>query len=297
MLQRGCIAGSLNTVTRWRSLLLLSFGGALMFLLDHVAKPNSMPDVQRKKTQQLKAAELARRAYPLRAACSGRDSEAGFSLLEVLAALVVTLLLMLALMPFVQQTLATWSRGSEVAGIVEFRSRGLGLLRRDLRHAVVWRGFGRMEDLLTFRGSETSMSFLAASEFGDSRLEMITIDVSNRSEGRALVRRRAPVIGTARSGFTDPVILLSGTYKYYMRYYSVDGVEASVWNDPFNLPARVVLSIADDRGGLPIVSVQLPLLASISAACLATSKLPNCPVNPRIDAASLASGFGQVTQE
>ena len=49
--------------------------------------------------------------------------EAGFSLIEVLAALVVTTLLVLALTPLVGQMLATWSRGSEASRAVELESR------------------------------------------------------------------------------------------------------------------------------------------------------------------------------
>jgi prepilin-type N-terminal cleavage/methylation domain-containing protein len=211
-----------------------------------------------------------------------KNSKAGFSLLEVLAALIVTTLLMLALSPLVTQLLATWPWGSEVASMVEFRVRGLGVLRSDLRRAVVWRGFGRTEDLLAFRGNETSLSFPAASNVGDARdgLEMIAIDVANSAEGRALIRRRAPVVGTTRTAFADPVVLFSGPYRYFMRYYSRDGVEKSVWADPSSLPVRVVLNIVDERHGSSVVAIQMPLFASISSACMVASNLSDCPVTP-----------------
>jgi len=207
--------------------------------------------------------------------------EAGFSLLEVLASLVVTTLLIIALLPLVTQMLATWFRGTEVAGTVEMRLRGLGVLRDDLTYAIVWRGFGPSENFLAFRGNETSMSFPAASGLSGGRdgLEMISVDVTNSADGRALVRRRAAVVGTTRSAYADPVVLFSGAYRYFFRYYSQDGDEVAVWADPYNLPARVVLNIADDRNR-SVYSIQLPLVASISSACLANMRLPNCPIQP-----------------
>jgi hypothetical protein len=209
-------------------------------------------------------------------------SKAGFSLLEVLASLVVTSLLVIALTPLVTQMLATWLRGSEVVSMVESQLRGLGVLRDDLTYAIVWRGFGRTEDSLAFSGNETSMSFPAASGLSGGRdgLEMISIDVTNSADGRALIRRRAAVVGTTRTAFADSIVLLSGPYRYFLRYCSQDGGEVAVWTDPYSLPARVVLNIVDERNRSSAYSIQLPVFASISSACLANANLPDCPIQP-----------------
>jgi hypothetical protein len=175
--------------------------------------------------------------------------------------------------------------------MVEFKFRGLGVLRSDLRRAVLWRGFGQAEDLLAFRGTETSMSFPVASSFGDG-LEMVAIDVTNSADGRALIRRRAPVTGTTRTVFADPVVLFSGPYKYLMSYYSRDGVEKPVWADPFSIPARVALNIVDERHQTSMISVQMPLLASMSSACLSSSNLPDCPIDAQaLEAAAAAQAL------
>jgi hypothetical protein len=209
-------------------------------------------------------------------------SKAGFSLLEVLASLVVTTLLVVALTPLTTQMLATWSRGSEAASLVELQTRGLNALRDDLTYAIVWRGFGQAEDSLGFRGNETSMSFPVAAGLTESRdgLEMIAINVTNSADGRALIRRRAAIIGTSRTAFVDPVVLVSGPFRYFLRYYSESGNETAVWSDLYSLPARVSLNIVDERNRRSVVSVQLPVLASISSACLADAHLPNCPIPP-----------------
>jgi len=208
------------------------------------------------------------------------NKKAGFSLVEVLAALLVTMLLILALTPLVNQMLATWARGSDAARFVEFRVRGVGILRDDLRHAIIWTGFGRTDKLLVFRGNETSISFPAVSEHGQGldRLEMISIEVANTVDGHGLIRRRAPVVGSTYTAFSDPVVLFSGPYKYFLRYYSLDGQEKFVWNDPLGPPARVVLNIVDSRGRIAGVPIQI--LASVSAACLVSANLPGCTVLP-----------------
>jgi type II secretory pathway component PulJ len=199
----------------------------------------------------------------------------GFSLLEVLAALVVTMLLVLALTPFTGQMLSTWARGSEAAGLVEVMARGVGVLRNDLRHAIVWTGQGRKENFSLFRGNEVSLSFLAAA--GRNGLRMISITVDADGDGRALVRRSAPLIGATPGTFTDPVVLLSGPFSYRFRYTSRKGQELPGWTNPHELPARVELSIVGRSGPVFKAPLELPVLASLSAACLVNKKLPGCP--------------------
>lgn len=215
----------------------------------------------------------------------------------MLAALLVTMLLVLTLTPFVSQMLATWARGGEVANLVELKTRGLGRLREDLRHAIVLVGYGRVGDLAAFEGDETSMSFPVVAGFGPNGggVEYLSFRVANSINGRALVRRRAPVIGSTYGNFADPVVLVSGPFRYVFRYYSRAGEEMPVWTKgQLDLPARIELHIADRSGrlllGLPIA---IPTFASLSAGCLAGGALQGCPANatPAIDDVLKALGL------
>jgi hypothetical protein len=205
---------------------------------------------------------------------------------EVLAALVVTMLLVLAFTPFAGQLLATLPRGTEVARLVDLKTRGIGRLRDDLRHAIVWAGFGESEKLATFRGAETWISFAAATGLGPggSGLEMLSITVDTSSDGRALVRRRASLVGTTFGSFQDPVVLFSGPFRYVFRYYAQDGRELPIWDNRIELPARIRLTIADFRGAVLVAPIELPTFASLSAGCLVSANLPGCPVQPKEDA-------------
>jgi type II secretory pathway pseudopilin PulG len=208
---------------------------------------------------------------------------AGFSLLEVLAALVLTTLLMISLTPLVRQMLATWWRGSEVASLVEFQIRGVAALRRDLVSSIVWTGSGQADDTLFFRGNETALSFPAVSKYGDGapRLEMISIDVANASNGHALIRRHGPIVGSTFRAPSDPLVLLSGPYRYFFRYYTRDGHESTTWDNREGPPGRIAVNVVDSSGQLAGIPIEVSVLASMSAACVQNSSLPGCALLPK----------------
>jgi len=242
----------------------------------------------------------------LRNQSSGRPlvpngATAGFSLIEVLAALLVTMLLVLTFTPFVGQMLATWTRGGEAADLVEIESRGVGRLRTDLRHAIVWAGYGQLQYLPAFRGDETSMSFPAVVglQSGEAGIEYLSFTVASSINGRALVRRRAPVIGSSYGGFVDPVVLVSGPYRYLFKYYSREGKQMPAWSKGrFGLPARVELDIADRNARLLVqMPITIPIFASLSAGCFAVSGLQGCPVTapPPVDMSMLPPGLDNLS--
>lgn len=207
------------------------------------------------------------------------DRQAGFSLIEVLAALVVTMLLVLALTPFTGQMLATWARGGEAAGFVEAVTRGVGMLRHDLSHAILSSGLADAPKGSVFRGDETSLSFLAATGLGPGRdgLEMISVSVDAGGNGRTLIRRSAPLDGAANEPYAGPVALFSGPFSYRFRYYSRKGEASPAWTNVRELPARVELTVTGERGPVFSAPLEFAVLASLSAACLANRKLPGCP--------------------
>jgi prepilin-type N-terminal cleavage/methylation domain-containing protein len=207
---------------------------------------------------------------------------AGFSLVEVMAALVVTCLLMMGLTPFVNQLLLTWARAGTIGVIVDMTSRGIGQLRKDLRHAVP---LAARPGVIAFRGDELHFEFPAATGLGAGRggVEMIAIS-AEQVEGKelALVRRRSGHV-TTESGaeFKDPVVLFSGNLQYIFRYIAQDGTRQSTWSDRPDLPVRIEVTILDGRD--PVVpALELPLYADMSVACL----IPGAPGCPRASAAA-----------
>jgi len=199
-----------------------------------------------------------------------------------MAALVVTCLLMMGLTPFVNQLLLTWARAGTIGVIVDMTSRGIGQLRKDLRHAVP---LAARPGVIAFRGDELHFEFPAATGLGAGRggVEMIAIS-AEQLEGKelALVRRRSGHV-TTESGaeFKDPVVLFSGNLQYIFRYIAQDGTRQSTWSDRPDLPVRIEVTILDGRD--PVVpALELPLYADMSVACL----IPGAPGCPRASAAA-----------
>ena len=193
------------------------------------------------------------------------------------------MLLVLALTPFTGQMLATWARGSEATGFVELATRGLGVLHKDLRRAIVGVEQGGAERSgAVFRGNEVSLSFLAATGAGRGQegIQVIAITIDDGADGRALVRRSAPFDGVSQRLPDDPVVLLSGPFEYRFSYHSRKGRQTPAWADPHELPARVELAIVGPRGPIFGVPLEFSVPASLSAACLADRNLRGCPGTP-----------------
>jgi prepilin-type N-terminal cleavage/methylation domain-containing protein len=202
---------------------------------------------------------------------------AGFSLVEVMAALVVMCLLMVALTPFVNQLLSTWARAGTIGGMVDMTSRGIGQLRKDLRHAVP---LAERPGVMAFRGDELHFEFPAATGLGTGRdgVEMIAIS-AEQLEGKqlALVRRRSGHVTTeSGAALKDPVVLFSGNLQYIFRYIAQDGTRQSTWSDRPDLPVRIELNILDGRDPL-LPAIELPLYADMSVVCLLQRGAPGCP--------------------
>lgn len=204
---------------------------------------------------------------------------AGFSLAEVLAALFLTTLLVVTLTPFASQVLLTWGRGSDVSRFVEITTRGFNVIRGDLRQTIVWNGFGATENLHVFRGDQTSLVFPAATGLGRGRngLELISLKVEDSAEGRALVRRRAQLVGTAHTSFTDPAVLIAGPFSFALSYYDETGKPRPTWTFRGRLPSRVAIRITSAKNPEYNGTFSFPLFANASAGCFANNSFDGCP--------------------
>jgi prepilin-type N-terminal cleavage/methylation domain-containing protein len=208
-----------------------------------------------------------------------RRSSPGFSLIEVLAALAVTGLIVIGVTPIIRQMLMTWSRGSEIARLVELKTRGLGRLREDARHIVLWNSSNLPDNQASFAGSSSSLHFPAAvkNSFGHRGVELVSIRVDAVADGYALVRRHAALTNSGQFELRDPVTLFSGRFRYFFRYKSRSGEESEIWSNTLDVPASIRLTIRDERGAIFRTPLEFPIYASMSSGCIAISTLPGCP--------------------
>ncbi len=201
---------------------------------------------------------------------SGR---AGFSLLEVLVAMAITVLLVVTFAPFASQLILTWGRGARTAELVDMLTRGNDRLARDLL-AVVPMTLTRGERTsMIFRGGPGYLMFATATGFGPGRggIELVSVGIEqDGAAGQAIVRRRSPLRdeAIAASGFKDPVTLLTGPYQYRFDYVAADGTKVGEWQDRLDMPARVELTILTPTGPLLPLPLSYFVPADLSAACI-----------------------------
>lgn len=198
---------------------------------------------------------------------------AGFSLIEVLAALAITVLLVVTFAPFAGQLVSTWGRGARTAELVDMLTRANDRIERDLLATVPMTVTRGEVTTMLFRGGPGHVVFASATGFGPGRdgLELVSIGIEQDGpDGTALVRRRAPLRDAAQapSGFRDPVTLIAGPYQFRFAFVAADGSRVAEWRDRLDMPARVELTVVSgDRTLLPApLSYFIP--ADYPAACI-----------------------------
>lgn len=200
-------------------------------------------------------------------------ARAGFSLLEVLVALAITVLLVVTFAPFASQLVLTWGRGARTAEFVDMLTRGSDRMARDLLAAVPMTITRGEQTSMVFRGGPGSVVFATATGYGPGRdgLELVSFGIEADGQGRqAIVRRRAPLRDAAASpgGFRDPVTLLTGPYLYRFDFIAADGSRLETWQNRLDMPARVELTVLSQTGPVLPLPLSFFVPANLSAACI-----------------------------
>lgn len=230
-------------------------------------------------------------------ACSTRPGRAGFSLIEVLVALAITVLLVVTFAPFASQLVLTWGRGARTAEFIEMLTRADDRMERDLLSAVPMTLTRGDTTAMVFRGAPGSVVFATATPFGPGRggIELVSFGVEKDGQsGMALVRRRAPLRDATQSpsGFRDPVTLLSGPYEFRFEYVAADGTRVKEWQNRLDMPARVELVILS--GGRLVLPAALSFFvpADLSAACIGDDPPDFCDAEANGEADQQDAGGG-----
>jgi general secretion pathway protein J len=184
---------------------------------------------------------------------SKRTGEQGFTLIEALAALTLTGLVLSALATISAQWLPNWNRGldriqqSELVGIAMQR------IAADLAAAeYVSPNRDRRQPL--FDGSALSIAFVRTS-FGPNvgvGLDVVRIGETT-DRGRPVTVRSRAAFGPTPVGaspfqqiqVSDPVVLLRSPLRLSFAYAGPDRVFREDWHDQDELPAAIMLTVRD----------------------------------------------------
>ena len=199
-----------------------------------------------------------------------RQADAGFTMLEALAAIALMGLIVGALASVTAQWMPNWNRSHLRTQRNEQLAIALDRLVADLS-AAEYVSANRTTNVPLFRGDEFSLIFIRSAVGPNSRpgLEIVQIAETVDRNGPALVRTRAPFVPLATGDlavdpipFADPVVLLRAPLRIAFSYAGPDGAWGDAWRNSGQLPAAVRFEIRDgDRG--PLVSTATRIHAEI----------------------------------
>jgi general secretion pathway protein J len=181
------------------------------------------------------------------------DGEAGFTLFEMLVALILLTVVLAALVTITSQWLPNWDRGFAHVQRTELLAGGLERLVADLSAAEFVTANGKAKKPL-FDGDEFSVRFVRTAIGPNTRpgLEFVDISAISNDRGPALVRARAPFFTLPEnesirnlSGFADPVVLIRAPYRAIFSYAGPDHVWQDKWRDADQLPIAIRVLMRD----------------------------------------------------
>lgn len=215
------------------------------------------------------------------------DARAGFSLIEMLAALAIAGAMIAVVSEFAGRAMQNWNRGEQTIAVMEMVTRGVGRLATDLSLALPMPPPETDGSTVIFVGQPAHLQFVAVTGFGSGSkgIELLDISVVADRDDTLVVRRRGPVaIPAAQLG--DPVTLLRGRLQVRFSYSDRTGRRTATWTNKAELPAAVVVEFLNAAGvsvfAAPFV---LPIATNFSIECLINTD-EGSPRPPRCDAAT-----------
>ncbi len=208
-----------------------------------------------------------------------RDGErqAGFMLVEVLAALVVTAAIVAVVLPFAGNLLMRWWTGQPEIERADGFMQAVARLGDDLAQAVPLTITGGAPGMRWFRCDPRSLDFVRPSLGADARtsLDVVTYRIVEREDGDQLLRASRPYRpedGPPAAGQAagPGVAILEGALTLRFAAVGRDGRPEDLWQDLKEMPRRVELAARrrrrNDAGGAlvaaPVSKIVFPLGAA-----------------------------------
>ena len=207
---------------------------------------------------------------------SVRHRDAGFALVESIAVLALSALVLLGLL--IASSLITRNSAAAARRVnsVETLATGLEALRRDLAGARFARGGAGEDAPLLFEGRPNAVGFVTGeSEVTGARSDtMIWIGAQGGAAAGSLVRssaRLSPQMTSFAEGqFSNPVLVLAGPWSYRFSYaeFGPAGPEwRAAWSGQKKLPGAVRLEVLNRAGRPTLPPVVIALRIDAEAKC------------------------------
>jgi len=211
------------------------------------------------------------------------DGQAGFALVESIAVLALSGLVLLTLVIATDLVSRNSAAAARSANGIETLAMGFRAVRRDVENFRFIRAGEKTEDPILFSGSSQAVALAVADDaIRTTAGESLVLIESRYENGRGfLIRSSAPaqpgVMGFGAAKFTNPAVLLSGPWRYQFSYYDPQG-ETDRWRSDWQLMGRLPAGVRLDvlnAAGQKVVSSLVVRLPIDSGGC-ADSALIDC---------------------
>jgi general secretion pathway protein J len=225
---------------------------------------------------------------------------AGFTLIEILIAMLLMVLILTALADVTAQWLPNWKRGYQRVQRMESVSLGLDRLVADLS-AAQFVYANRKAKKPMFDGRELSVTFVRSAIGPNTQpgLEVVRIEETTDQGDSALIRTRMPFMPLPSDntidqliGFSDPVVLVHAPYQITFSYVGEDHVWRPTWLNADLLPSAIRISVRDEASDLVLpISTVAVVHAQLPAACAGINPPNICqPPKPKNDSQKVGVG-------
>ena len=201
------------------------------------------------------------------------DPRAGFTLIEVLAALVITGAFVVAVLPYAARLATHWWVGEATVEAADGWMQAVSRMGDDLAQALP---YGLGDDSAApadaFRAGPDGIAFVRPALGEAPGLETVSYEVRPSPSGSALVRRnrRFDPAAFGRDVGGTSATLLDGPYRFRIVAVATDGTRRRDWTPADGMPAAVELSVvATGRTPVPAAPVLMPIAARAPAAAKA----------------------------
>jgi general secretion pathway protein J len=217
----------------------------------------------------------------LRSIPEARSGEAGFTLIEMMIAVMLMVFILTALATVTAQWMPNWNHGMARMERDERFAFGLNRIVEDLAVAEFVPANTAVKTPY-FDGSELSVSFVRTAIGPSSRpgLEIVRFQEMADAGGPALVRSRAPFVpmdATAQVRLVDPVVLIRSPYRVMFAYSGADDIWQSTWRNAVEMPKRVRITVRDGITQQRLaVSTAALVHIDLPAACVREKNVNQC---------------------
>jgi prepilin-type N-terminal cleavage/methylation domain-containing protein len=217
-----------------------------------------------------------------------RETTAGFTLIEVLVALAISAVVIVATAALIHNVALNFDRGTRSVTNADHLLLATERLAEDFASArPLPQTVGKADAQVAFSGEPARVRFVAAGGVaaGPQGEEVVSLTVEQVEGMSRLVRRRAKWLGPrtpfASLPLQDPVNLLEGRVDIAFAYGTIAADGKLTWSDSWSgqpqLPRLVRLTVQDHASGAELIpSPQFVLRADAPMACAMPGANADC---------------------